>query len=248
MPHDVTRELKTDATLLLHESDAAKQAYDLPYNLRDDEERILQEFFPTPPARVLDLGCGNGRTTVPLARRGYEVVGIEYSPSLVELAKQHRPDIDVQHGDARQLKFADESFDVAFFSWNGMDYMHPVSDRLRVLTEVRRVVKSGGLYVFSSRNALGCLGRLLQGRLMFKRALGFWRDQIPTTSDHWSWYFVWRDAALGTPVFYSGPPCAQRRLIEEAGWVLEAMRPVERLGKSVSAWRDVHIYYVCRRP
>src|SRR5262249_31629965 len=158
---------------------------------------------PSPPARVLDLGCGNGRTTIPLSRMGYTVTGVEYSPSLVQLAQDRHPGAPIQQGDARALAAADRSFDAALFSWNGIDYMNPLEERRRVLQEVRRVLKPSGLFLFSSHNALGCIGRLLRPPLLTKRAVRFWLDQVSRERRGRGWYFAWRDDALGLPIFYS---------------------------------------------
>lgn len=50
----------------------------------------VMECLPRPPARVLDLGCGSGWTSVMLARRGYEVVGQDIAPDMVALAEANR--------------------------------------------------------------------------------------------------------------------------------------------------------------
>lgn len=240
--------MKGEDTLRLHETAAANAAYDLPYSLREDEEALIAEFFPPPPARVVDLGCGNGRTTIPLWRRGYDVVGIEYSSSLVDLAKRTHADAPVQQGDARSLPFASGSQDAAFFSWNGIDYMYPLEERRRVLREVYRILKPGGVFLFSSHNALGCVGRLFQPPLLTKRAIRFWLDQLLPRRPGHSWYFVWRYDALDMPLFYGAPPLVQRGVLQEENWDILAVRSAARPARSPWTLLDVHVHYVCRKP
>jgi len=240
--------LKAEDTLGLHETDRAMAAYDVPYSLRADEEALVAEFFPPSPARVVDLGCGNGRTTIPLLRRGYDVVGIEYSPSLVERAKRNHPEAPVQQGDARSLPFPDASHDAAFFSFNGIDYMYPLEERRRVFREVCRVLRPGGVFIFSSHNALGCIARIFQPPLLTKRAIRFWLDQLPARRSGHGWYFVWRDESLGLPVFYSAPPGVQVRFLRKEHWQILAVRSAARPARRPWTLLDVHVHYVCRKP
>lgn len=238
----------TEENLRRHDSERATEAFDLPHGLREDEEQLIREFFPPPPARIADLGCGNGRTTLPLSCMGYTVVGIEYSARLARVAKRHCPDLPVWVADARSLPFGDAVFDAAFFSWNGIDYMHPLSERIRVLDEVRRVLKAGAIFLFSSHNALGCVGRLLRPPLLARRAVRFWLDQSLHRRPLGGWYFFWRDDALGMPLFYSAPPPAQARLLRAQGWEIAAVRSAARPARRPWSLIDVHVHYVCRKP
>ena len=54
--------------------------------MRQSGEAVVQSLKITPPLRVLDLGCGDGTTAIPLARTGAEVVGIDIARNLVEAA------------------------------------------------------------------------------------------------------------------------------------------------------------------
>ncbi len=79
----------------------------------------ILSFLPPPPARILDLGCGSGWTSVLLGRRGYEVVGQDIAPDLIALAQRNREaaglaNVSFVVGDYEGLAFADE-FDAAVF-------------------------------------------------------------------------------------------------------------------------------------
>jgi len=52
--------------------------------MRQSGEAVVQSLGITPPLRVLDLGCGDGTTAIPLARAGAEVIGIDIARNLVE--------------------------------------------------------------------------------------------------------------------------------------------------------------------
>jgi SAM-dependent methyltransferase len=101
---------------------------------------------------VLDLGVGTGRTSsylAPLARR-YEA--IDYSPVMVERMQSLHPELSVRLGDMRDLSpFPDGSFDFVFGPDNVLDAVSH-DDRIRSLEEFCRVLRPGGVLVFSSHH------------------------------------------------------------------------------------------------
>ena len=102
--------------------------------------------------KVLDMGVGGGRTTETLAKLAGSYIGVDYSQAMVDAAKERYPNEDFRQADARDLSaFADESFDFVLFSYNGIDCLGH-ADRLQVMAEVHRVVRPGGVFMFSSHN------------------------------------------------------------------------------------------------
>lgn len=99
--------------------------------------------------RVLDIGVGGGRTTGLLLEFAGSYVGIDYTPELLRHARKRFPGERFEQMDARQLTFPDRSFDLAFFSFNGIDSVDGPG-RKRVLAEVSRVLSRDGLFAFST--------------------------------------------------------------------------------------------------
>jgi SAM-dependent methyltransferase len=101
---------------------------------------------------VLDVGVGTGRTSLylaPLARR-YEA--IDYSPVMVNHVRATMPQISVRVADMRDLSaFADACFDFVFATNNVFDAVSHI-DRLRTLRETARVLRPGGMLMFSAHN------------------------------------------------------------------------------------------------
>jgi len=77
------------------------------------------ELLPPPPARALEVGCGEGRVTRDLRGRGYEVTGLDVAPTLVEAARDADPSGTYVVGDAAALPFDDASFDLVV-SYNSL--------------------------------------------------------------------------------------------------------------------------------
>lgn len=102
--------------------------------------------------RLLDIGIGAGRTTPFLLEISREYVGIDFSPVLIECARAKFGLDALYQCDARDMQLlADGSFDFALFSFNGLDCLSH-EGRLRALREIRRVLGTDGLLVFSSHN------------------------------------------------------------------------------------------------
>ena len=102
--------------------------------------------------RLLDIGIGAGRTTAYLAPKVGHYVGVDYSHGLVKAPQQLYPEAEILWCDARDMsQFEDGSFDFVNFSFNGLDSLDH-DGRLQVLAEVRRVLKPGGHWMFSSHN------------------------------------------------------------------------------------------------
>ena len=98
-------------------------------------------------ARVLDVGCGEGRFTSELARAGREAVGIDVAEEPLRRARAREHGIDVRCVAPRgPWPLEDASFDAL---WAGEMIEH-VADTAAWLSEVRRVLRSGGLLVLST--------------------------------------------------------------------------------------------------
>jgi SAM-dependent methyltransferase len=111
-------------------------------------ERYLPE--PTVAPRVIDIGGGSGVHAAYLAERGYEVTLVDPVPSLVKQALSRAATgasdqrFRAEKGDARQLEFEDESFDIALLM-GPLYHLANLSDRNLALAEAKRVLRPGGV-------------------------------------------------------------------------------------------------------
>lgn len=132
-------------------SDGYLKEHGEPY-LKEYEDKIVKKYFK-PGMVILDLGCGAGRTTAVLDKLGYRVFGADVSVKLIQLAKSRYPQINFAVQDACQMTYPAETFDLVFFSFNGLDYIYPKANRVEAIKEIGRVLKSGGLFIYTSHNA-----------------------------------------------------------------------------------------------
>ncbi|HME05300.1 MAG TPA: class I SAM-dependent methyltransferase [Solirubrobacteraceae bacterium] len=115
------------------------------------------------PRRVLDVGCGEGQFAAELARAGYLVVGVDVAEEPLRRARRRHPDLDVRLVPVEaDWPLADASFDVV---WAGETIEH-VADTAAWLSQVRRVLRSGGSLLLSTpdHGALAMLGLALSPR------------------------------------------------------------------------------------
>jgi SAM-dependent methyltransferase len=101
---------------------------------------------------VLDIGCGAGRTTAFLRSFDIDYTGVDYSERMVSQCLGRLPGANCSQCDARDMsRFGDGTFDFVLFSNNGLDSLTH-EDRLTAIGEVNRVLRDGGVFVFSTHN------------------------------------------------------------------------------------------------
>lgn len=82
-------------------------------NLKDDYEvgEIINKTTPSSASKILDIGCGTGNQVVNFSQKGYNVIGIDISPSMVEKAKEKYPNYNFEVADAKNSDiFTSNSF------------------------------------------------------------------------------------------------------------------------------------------
>jgi 2-polyprenyl-3-methyl-5-hydroxy-6-metoxy-1,4-benzoquinol methylase len=118
--------------------------------------RSLGEGSTSPPLRVLDVGCGEGQLTAAIADAGYQVLGVDVAEEPLRRARSRRADLELRRVEPDgDWPLADASFDAV---WAGETIEH-VADTARWLSELRRVLRSGGRLILSTP-AHGPLTRL----------------------------------------------------------------------------------------
>lgn len=115
-----------------------------------------------PGMRVLDLACGTGNLAIPAARAGAEVVGVDIASNLLEQARSRAGEeglaISFEEGDAEDLAYPDESFDLVVTMFGAMFAPRPD----RTAAEMLRVCRPGGQIAMANWTPVGFAGQMFR--------------------------------------------------------------------------------------
>ena len=119
---------------------------------------IEKEIAYDKQTRILDIGCGTGRHSIELTRRGYKVTGIDLSDSLLkranEKALEQNLKIDFRQHDARELPFS-EDYDLAIMICEGaFPLMETDEMNYQILQNAAKALKKNGVLIFTTLNGL----------------------------------------------------------------------------------------------
>ena len=119
---------------------------------------IEKEIGYNKAVKILDIGCGTGRHSIELTRRGYSIVGIDLSESQLKRAKEKAAEqklkIDFQQHDARKLPFS-HKFDLAIMLCEGaFPLMETDEMNCQILKSAAKALKPGGKLIFTTLNGL----------------------------------------------------------------------------------------------
>ena len=105
--------------------------------------------------KILDLACGYGRFTIPLAKKGYDIEGIDITPALIQKAKEtarkDRLEVKFRIGDMRKLPYENESFDSVICTWTAFSELYQEKDQVIAIKEILRALRRKGFAFIETR-------------------------------------------------------------------------------------------------
>ncbi|HIB45103.1 MAG TPA: class I SAM-dependent methyltransferase [Candidatus Lambdaproteobacteria bacterium] len=139
------------------------------YGMKYDNENFTQgtigecdflekEIQKNKNAKILDIGCGTGRHSIELSKRGYDITGVDLSNSLLKRAKEkaakHKLKVVFQQHDARKLPFENE-FDLVIMLCEGaFPLMETDEMNFIILKNAANALKPNGKLIFTTLNGL----------------------------------------------------------------------------------------------
>lgn len=212
-----------------------------------DEVNFLVDMLNLPVgAAILDVGCGPGRHSLELARRGYRPTGVDISSAFIEIAAREaeKEGLPAQFrlGDARFLEF-DREFDAAICLCEGaFGLAGDETGHRQVLQGVYRALKPGGRFVLTALNAL-FVARNLTGESIF--------DPYTSTEEQHSIFTNAQGESQEVTIYTTSFTYRELKfLLEETGLEVEAGYGciAGGFGRKPLTVQDYEIMMLCKRP
>lgn len=136
-----------------------KSFYEKKYSIKEENLNPMKikalSYFPPPPLKLLDVGCGTGVLSRLLVEKGYDVIGIDISENAINKCKNKGLNA-YQQDLSEKLLFRDEEFDGILMS----EVIEHIADTFFVLHELNRVLKTGGVFILTTPNSAFITRRL----------------------------------------------------------------------------------------
>jgi SAM-dependent methyltransferase len=168
--------------------DKFSEIYDLVYDFDYDHNFYLRRARRA-GGRILEIGCGTGRLTLPLARSGIDVTGIDNSPKMLALAREKlgREDpriqerVELLEADIRELDLG-QMFNLVIFPFNSFMYLYTPEDQVRALAAVRKHLADDGLFILSLFVPSPEITTFIPGVMSFQ-----WKKKHPGGGEAYCW-------------------------------------------------------------
>ena len=160
---------------------------------------IMKKLNLRPGKKFLDCACGIGRISLPLAKKGVRVTGVDitqsYLDELSKKAKRRGLKINVARADMRRINY-DSEFDAVANLWGSFGYFEKESDNLLVLKKMYRALKPGGKFMLHVINRDWIIvNYTTRGwyEIAGKKSLEERHFDYRTSINYGTWYFIKND-------------------------------------------------------
>ncbi len=181
--------------------------------------------------KVLDLGCGTGRHTLKIKKKGAKVWGIDLSQKMIEIAKKEIKDVDFRVGSVYKLPYKSNFFDVVMAGL----VIHYFKDLDKAFREIRRVLKKNGLFIFSSSNPWWEVSHSIKGKPKNYRIFGNYFKEGKM-------YSKWSTYKVKMPIYHSTMQTLIRTITRN-GFIIEDFVDAKATPASKKAYTKLYKIY-----
>lgn len=218
---------------------AAAQRYDAIQDEKDDVDFFIK--LAGKPCKVLELGCGTGRITIPLAKAGHKVLAIDNSRDMLAIMKSKlegslRESITPLEASISDFS-TEETFDIAIIGYNTIFHLTKAEERRACLASARKHLRAGGRLALNARFSFPRDSKMTGGSYFFMAEdakpgeahfcvmRGEYDPKTQISADNYMYVSVGPDGkaeiAITPSVEYHPSPGEFRELIENAGFRIE---------------------------
>jgi len=130
--------------------------YDADFRDYTEDVPFYRELARRSGGPILELMCGTGRVLLPLAEAGHQITGVDISPAMLDIAREHLAESGLSatliEGDVRSVALPEKSFGFAFIAINSFMHVETVRDQLATLDTARRALSRRGTLVLDLFN------------------------------------------------------------------------------------------------
>lgn len=130
-------------------------------------ERNLFKNYLKKKGKVLDLCCGAGRVAIPLAKMGFDVIGVDINPKMIDAANKIKKKYNIKNvkficGDAPLIKIKENYFDYVLIMENSLEYIVYKNRREKIIKKIFNALKNDGIFITCFSSYFYPLNRLVK--------------------------------------------------------------------------------------
>jgi len=167
--------------------DPYARSYDALYSYYDEDISFYVQEAKKAGSPVLELACGTGRVTIPVAQAGLDVVGIDNSPAMLEQFRQRLPTLDasvrdkitLHQADMRNFDLGETAFHLVYCPFRAFLHLMTVEDQMAALHTVGRHLVPGGRFALNFFNpSVSVISRSFTGPAGLQQRIQEYEDPV----------------------------------------------------------------------
>lgn len=122
--------------------------------LLETEKYVINKYFRS-KGKILDLGCGAGREAFILAKKGFEIIGVDIAPNMIKFAKYYSKKYKISNvhfftKDITKINYPEHSFDYIILPTQTIEHIRGTRNRTHLLKQCKKFLKKEGIIVFTT--------------------------------------------------------------------------------------------------